>query len=468
MLQVLFPPLVGAVVEAMSNMSKLCPEEIRNVMIDCVTDGVFTIDENRRITCFNRAAEMILGITREEAVGQYCYDVLRGSRCEQECALQETIRTGQHVVCQSCYIVNSQGQSIPISISTALLKNKEGKVIGGVETFRDLSEIERLRKELAQTYTFQDIVTRSKSMRSVLEMIPRVAESPTTVLITGESGTGKELVAKAIHDLSPRREKPFVAVNCSALPDTLLESELFGYKAGAFTDAKQDKPGRFSAAEGGTIFLDEIGDVSPGMQAKLLRVLQERVYEPLGSVEPAKADVRVIAATNRDLEKRVADETFRRDLYYRINVMRLKLPALKERRADLPLLVEYFVSKFNAMQGKNVTGISQRAMLALMQHDYPGNVRELENVIEYAFVLCPEGLIEVYHLPPEFNNESSTKNSEEIGNVTLREMEVLHIMETLRRHDGNRDAAAKALGIHRATLFRKIKTLGIQLPEMDN
>jgi PAS domain S-box-containing protein len=448
-------------------MDKTCPEQIRDVMLDCVADGVFTVDEDRRITCFNRAAEMITGVPRAEAVGQHCFDVLHGNRCEKECALQETIRTGRPVVCQGCYIVNAQGQSVPISISTSLLKDREGKVIGGVETFRDLSEIERLRKELAQTYTFQDIVARSKPMRRVLDMIPMVAESLTTILITGESGTGKELVARAIHDFSPRREKPFIAINCSALPDTLLESELFGYKAGAFTDAKQDKPGRFAAAEGGTIFLDEIGDISLAMQAKLLRVLQERVYEPLGSVEPVRADVRVITATNRDLDQWVKDEIFRQDLYYRINVMRLRLPALRERRGDLPLLVEHFVSKFNAIQGKNITGISQRAMLLLMQHDYPGNVRELENVIEYAFVLCPGGLIEVYHLPHEFYDGSSHEASEGIGHVTLQEMEAMYITETLRRHKGNRDAAAKALGIHRATLFRKIKSLDIRVSDTD-
>jgi PAS domain S-box-containing protein len=465
----LFAPTEGRLwEEGISVTDQTCPEQIRDVMLDCVADGVFTVDEDRRITCFNRAAEMITGVPRAEAIGQHCFDVLRGSRCEEDCALRETIRTGQPVVCQSCYIVNAKGQSIPLSISTALLKDREGKVIGGVETFRDLSEIERLRKELERKYTFGDIVARSEAMRQVLEIIPRVAESSSTVLIEGESGTGKELLARAIHDLSPRREKPFVAINCSALPDTLLESELFGYKAGAFTDARQDKPGRFAAAESGTIFLDEIGDMSLAMQAKLLRVLQERVYEPLGSVEPVRANVRVVAATNRDLDQRVRDEVFRQDLYYRINVMRLKLPALRERRGDLPLLVEHFVSKFNVMQGKTITGVSQRAMLLLMRHDYPGNVRELENAIEHAFVLCSGGLIEVYHLPPELHHDSSSEASEGIGHVTLQDMEVMHITETLRRHGGNRDAAAKALGIHRATLFRKIKSLDIRVPDADS
>jgi len=329
----------------------------------------------------------------------------------------------------------------------------------------DPETAEVTRKELARAYTFQDIVARSKPMRRVLEMIPRVAESHTTVLITGESGTGKELVARAIHDLSPRRENPFVAINCSALPDTLLESELFGYQAGAFTDARNDKLGRFAAAEGGTIFLDEIGDISPAMQAKLLRVLQERVYEPLGSVRPIQADIRVIAATNQNLDRQVQDAAFRQDLYYRINVMQLRLPPLRERQEDLPLLVEHFVAKFNAIQGKNIAGVSQQALLHLLRHDYPGNVRELENAMEHAFVLCPGGLIEAYHLPPEIHDGSPCQASEGIGNITLKEMEMMHITETLRRHGGNRDAAAKALGIHRATLFRKIKSFGICLPD---
>ena len=442
-------------------MHSTCPEEIRDVMLDCVADGVFTVDRDRRITCFNRAAEEITGVPRDEAIGRFCYDVFRGKRCKDDCALLETICTGRRVVCSSCSIVSAAGREVPLSISTALLTDRDGNVIGGVETFRDLSEIERLRKELERRHSFGDIVAKSDAMRGVLDTLPRIADSASTVLIEGESGTGKELVARAIHDLSPRSKKPFVAVNCAALPDTLLESELFGYKAGAFTDATRDKPGRFAAAEGGTLFLDEIGDVSAAMQAKLLRVLQERVYEPLGSVESRRANVRVIAATNRDLKALVREKAFREDLYYRVNVIRISLPPLRERRGDIPLLVEHFISKFNALEGKNVAGVSQRALLLIMRHDYPGNVRELENVVEHAFVLCPGGLIDVDHLPAELRRPDSTGMERRIGTVTLREMEALHIAETLARHDGNRDAAAKALGIHRATLFRKLKSLGI-------
>lgn len=436
-------------------------------MLDCVGDGVFTVDTDRRITCFNLAAEKITGVPRSEALGQYCYDVLHGSRCEEDCALHETMQTGRPVVCKGCHIVNAHGKGIPLSVSTAVLTDRDGTVIGGVETIRDLSEIEKLRKELEQKHTFGDIVAKSDAMGRVLELIPRVADSPTTVLIEGESGTGKELVARAIHDLSPRRNQPFVAVNCGALPDSLLESELFGYKAGAFTDAQKDKPGRFAMADGGTIFLDEIGDISPAMQTKLLRVLQERVYEPLGSVDTVQANVRVVTATNRSLTQLVRDGVFRQDLFYRVNVMPIQLPALRERRNDIPLLVEHFVSKFNTLQGKNIAGVSQHAMLLLMQHDYPGNVRELENTMEHAFVLCAGGLIEEYHLPADVRGRSAPNAAAKVGDVTLQAMEVMHVTETLRRYDGNREAAAKALGIHRATLFRKIKSLGIHVPDSD-
>ena len=448
-------------------MGATCPEHIREVMLECVTEGVFTVDQERRITCFNRAAEEITGIPRSEATGKYCFDVLRASRCENDCALLKTIRTGRTTLCQECHIINARGEHVPVSISTAVLRDRAGTVIGGIETFRDLSEIERLRKELTRTFTFDDIIARSKAMRDVLEMIPSIAQSPTTVLIGGESGTGKELVARAIHNLSSRRQKPFVAVNCGALPDNLLESELFGYKAGAFTDAREDKPGRFASAEGGTLFLDEVGDISPAMQAKLLRVLQERVYEPLGSVSSVQADVRILAATNRDLEQLVRDGSFRQDFYYRINVMRIKLPPLRARREDIPLLVEHFITKFNAIHGKGITGISQHAALFLMQHGYPGNIRELENALEYAFVLCPGGLINAHHLPSELNHGATAETADPMRDLALKDLEIMHITETLRRHGGNRDAAAEALGIHRATLFRKIKSLGIRTPNAE-
>jgi transcriptional regulator with PAS, ATPase and Fis domain len=346
------------------------------------------------------------------------------------------------------------------------LKDDNNKVIGGVETFQDLSQVEQLRKELQSSHTFEDIVGRSPAMMRLFEMLPLIAESSSTVLIEGPSGTGKELFARAIHNLSPRRKKRFVAVNCAALPDTLLESEFFGHKAGAFTDARRDKVGRFMLADGGTIFLDEIGDISPALQVRLLRVLQERTVEPLGATEPVKVDVRVIAATNKDLTKLVEDGKFREDLYYRIRVVRLGLPGLKERREDIPLLVDHLLAKFNRLQGKAITGVSIEAMAQLMEYDFPGNVRELENIIEQAFVLCRGEIIELHHLPPELRPAVESSDGK-AGPMSLEAMEKSLIAETLRRYAGNRKSAARVLGINTSTLYRKIKDLEIETPASD-
>ncbi|MFW6106926.1 MAG: sigma 54-interacting transcriptional regulator, partial [bacterium] len=305
----------------------------------------------------------------------------------------------QPIVNATAHIVNENGRRVPIRIATALLKGKRGEIVGGVETFQDLTQVEQLQKELQARYSFEDMVGRSPAMIRLFEILPQIAASSSTVLIEGPSGTGKELFARAIHNLSPRKKKPFVAVNCAALPDTLLESELFGHKAGAFTDAKRDKPRRFQLAEGGTTFLDEIGDVSPAMQVRLLRVLQERVVEPLGSIKPVPVDVRVIAATNKNLTKLIRTGAFREDLYYRIHVVHLMLPGLDKRREDIPLLVDHLIAKFNRLRGKQIAGVSDEVLARLMEHDYPGNVRELENIIEQAFVLCRGGMIELSHLP---------------------------------------------------------------------
>jgi PAS domain S-box-containing protein len=298
-------------------------------ILDSINEGVFTVDLEWRITAFNRAAERITGVRKQDAVGRACSDVFRASICEESCALRRTFSSGEPNVSATANIINASGKRIPIRISTALLRGQDGAVIGGVETFQDLSQVEQLRKELEARYTFEDIVGRSPAMRSLFDIVPQIAASHSTVLIEGESGTGKELFARALHNLSSRSKKRFVAVNCAALPDTLLESELFGYKAGAFTDARRDKPGRFVLADGGTIFLDEIGDVSPAMQVRLLRVLQERCVEPLGATEPVKVNVRVLAATNKDLAQLIREGKFRDDLFYRIRVIHLKIPALE-------------------------------------------------------------------------------------------------------------------------------------------
>ncbi len=439
---------------------------IQQIILDSITDGVFTVDDQWRITSFNRAAERITGVPRAEAIGRPCCEVFRANICETACALRQTLDSGHPIVNKAVYILNAEGQRIPISISTGVFRDHTGKAVGGVETFRDLSHVEQLRKELESRYTFADIIGHSPAMRQLFDVLPQIAESDSTVLLEGASGTGKELFARAIHSLSRRRDKPFVAVNCGALPDTLLESELFGYKAGAFTDAQRDKPGRFALAEGGTIFLDEIGDISPAMQSRLLRVLQQRVFEPLGSTESVNADFRVVAATNKNLRALVQDGRFREDLFYRVHVVHLKLPALKDRREDVPLLIDHFVSKFNRLQQKDVAGVSDSALACLMNYDYPGNVRELENIIEHGFVLCRGSLIELEHLPGHIRTQASPLVSG-AHPMTLESMERRLIIDALRRHGGSRKKAAAQLGIHPSTLFRKAKAYGIPLPESD-
>ncbi|RJP28589.1 MAG: PAS domain-containing protein [Candidatus Omnitrophota bacterium] len=436
------------------------------VILDSIADGVFTVNSEWRITSFNRAAETILGIPREEAMGKPCCEVFRSSICETQCALKETINTGKSIINKTIFVINVKGERIPISISTAILRNAKGELIGGVETFRDLSQLEELQKKLYEKYSFTDIIGRSLPMRKIFDILPQIAQSDATVLLVGESGTGKELFARAIHNLSTRRKHEFVAVNCAALPDTLLESELFGYKAGAFTDAKKEKPGRFAIADRGTVFLDEIGDISPAMQTRLLRVLQERIIEPLGATKPVPVNVRVITATNKDLAKYIRKGLFREDLYYRIHVIRIEIPPLRNRKEDVPLLIRHFLSKFNRLYNKDITDVSDSVMVVLMAHDFPGNVRELENILEHAVVLCPGGLVELHHLPPDLLPGEHPMVS---GNhrLSLKELEKMHITNAIQQCNGNRTAAAKALGIHPSTLFRKIAYLGLELPDQD-
>jgi len=438
-------------------------------ILESISDGVFTVDAGWRITSFNRAAENITAIKKREAIGKPCSEVFRASMCEADCALRHTVKTGKPIINKSAFIVDANGRRIPVSVSTAILHDEHGKIIGGAETFRDLSLVEELRKELEGRFQVGDLVSRSVSMRRIFDVLPQVAASDATVLIHGETGTGKELLARAIHNLSPRKNSPFVPINCGALPDTLLESELFGYVKGAFTGAGKDKPGRFALAEGGTVFLDEIGDISPALQVRLLRVLQEKTYEPLGGTKLLHANVRVVAATHRDLSAQIRKGVFREDLFYRLNVVKLDLPPLRKRKEDIPLLVEHFVTRFNRRQDKTVSGVAPDVMAVLMAHDYPGNVRELENIVERAFVLCSSGRIERIHLPSEFAGQLSAASSP-VGNTIAsqsRAAESQAIRTALERHGFNRLAAASELGLHKSSLFRKIKALGIDLPEQD-
>jgi len=431
-------------------------------ILNSIADGVFTIDLDQSVTSFNKAAELITGISRKQAIGQKCFDVFHANICQGSCAMEKTMKTGKTIIDLRINILNSEGKIVPVSVSTAVLKDEKGKIIGGVETFRDVSAIEEMRREIAKQYSFQDIVSKNHEIQKIFNILPDIAKSGSTVLIQGPSGSGKELFARAIHNQSNRSRGPYVVVNCGALPDTLLESELFGYVKGAFTDAKQDKPGRFARAEGGTLFLDEIGDLPLSLQVKLLRVLQNGEYEPLGATKPVKAKVRIIAATNQNLTQLLSQGKFREDLYYRLNVIKITLPSLEKRREDIPLLVDHFVHKFNVKMERKITGVSPEVMELFMHYDFPGNIRELENIIEHAFVLCRNSVITIEHLPQELKtrgNHMSDKPS--TAPPLLKEAEARIISDILRKHNGNRAEAARELGMDRTTLWRKIKKLGV-------
>lgn len=436
--------------------------EYQEIILDSITDGVFTVSLDWHIMSFNKAAEAITGIPREAAIGQLCYEVFRANVCESGCVMHQTIKTGEAIRNMPIYIIRGDKKRIPVRVSTTLLRNPAGEIIGGVETFSDLSVVHRLRKELQKQHSFGDIVSKNKKMLKLFSLLPHVARSSSTVLIEGASGTGKELFARAIHNNSARKNGPFIAVNCGALPDTLCESELFGYKAGAFTDAKKDKLGRFALAEDGTIFLDEIGDISQAAQVRLLRVLEQKVFEPLGSTRPVKTNARVITATHRNMAERVEQGRFRDDLFYRINVLKLSLPPLSERKEDISLLTDHFVECFGQLSGKQIVGVSREAMAALMLHDWPGNVRELENAIEHAFVLCQDELIHLRHLPSHLVPQDRSMLVP--SGLTLREIEKRSIYEALERHGWKKVKTARELGIDKNTLRRKIKRLEIVQP----
>lgn len=431
----------------------------RAVILDNVADGIFTVDTNWRITSFNRAAEKITGVSRQAAIGNYCSDIFHSSICGKSCAIAASISSGQPNGNRCIQIRNSDNEQVPVSISAAPLYDNQGHLIGGVETFRDLRPSKTQQYGCCKQKQMGDIISNSPAMSRIFEIMPRIAQSDSNVLVLGESGTGKEILAKTLHKLSNRHSGPMVTVNCGALPDTLLESELFGCKAGAYTDAKADRIGRIAAAEGGTLFLDEIGEISLAMQVKLLRVLETKLYEPLGSNEAIQADIRILAATNCNLEDLMLKGLFREDLFYRLNVVKLEIPTLRERIHDIPLLLSHFIEKFNAEKNMDIGGLADETLRILMQYDYPGNIRELQNIIEYAFILCKGGLIYPEHLPTTLKG-SPPNHAEPTVNCTepkcLNEIEKQAIFDALKRNNWKRMKTCRELGISKDTLRRKI------------
>jgi len=438
----------------MSTQDKSSNENLQTIL-DSVADGVFTVDENMRITTYNRAAEEITGFSAKEAIGKHCYDIFRAGVCFSACPVKEALETGQPVINREVDIIAKDNRDVPISVSASVLRDKDGKPVGGVETFRDQSLIFALKREIEKKFSFQDLTSRNSAMRRLFDVLPDIAESEATVLLQGDSGTGKELFAKAIHNLSGRKDGPLVTVNCGALPEPLLEAEIFGSKRGAYTGAVENRPGRLSMAEGGTLFLDEIGDLPLPLQVKLLRVLENHEFQPLGASNPLKANVRFITATHRNLEQMVEQGTFRRDLYFRINVVGLEIPSLSERPEDIPLLIDIFLDRFNRTYSKKIRGFSAEALQVLLNHSYPGNVRELLNLVEQTVILCRDSEIGIEHLPAGFLAVNHPEQTETFSKRKRPTKEVLESM--LTRYSGNRKKVAHQLGVDRTTLWRWMK-----------
>jgi PAS domain S-box-containing protein len=433
------------------------PDKLSKIIFNSISDGVFTIDKKCRITSFNKAAEEITGFRQHEAIGKHCYDIFRTEICNKRCALKDTLKNEEPIENVRVKIISRNGCEVQISVTTTILREEDGTIIGAVEFFRDVSEIEHLKKQFDQTRTLDKIVSLNPKMQQIIGLLPNIAGSDSNVLIHGPSGSGKELFSQVIHNLSPRQYGPYIKINCAALPPNLLESELFGYEKGAFTDAKRDKPGQFCLANGGTLLLDEISEMDISLQVKLLRVLNNGEYMPLGSSKTMHSDARIIAATNADLEEEISKGKFREDLYYRINVVDIKVPALKERVEDIPVLTEHFINVFRRKMRKPIRQISSQALTLLRKYSFPGNVRELENAIEHSFVMCNGTEILTEHLPgniKKFENQPLPQATVEID-------EKQQIINALRHNKGNKSKAAIELGMHRTTLWRKLKEYGL-------
>ena len=446
---------------------------------ESMADGVFTLNSEGRITSWNPAMERISGYKAEEVLGRSC-SLLNFNRCFgracptglEECGI---LRHEQPETTE-CFLTHKDGYDVPVVKCARVVKNDNGEIVGVVETVTDLTELKEARKRaeeaisrLVELHRFDRIIGKSHGMQQVFSAIKAAAASDATVLLEGESGTGKELVAGAIHYNSPRSRMPFVTVNCSALSEPLLESELFGHVRGAFTGAIRDRKGRFEEADGGTIFLDEVGEISPYIQVKLLRVLQEKEIERVGESTRRKVDIRIIAATNKELMDLVRRGHFREDLYYRLKVFPIHIPPLRTRKEDIPLLVSHFVAHQNKKTGKKIRGLSQAAMRILMDHDWPGNVRELQNAIEHAFVLCDEEYIDVFDLPVEIRQLAyrpykgarvgiSAERPTKRDNLN-KEM----LIDLLEKCNWNKAEVARQIGLSRTAVWKYMKKWQIPL-----
>jgi len=442
-------------------------------VVQTMLDGLMVVDPDGIILSVNNAFEALTGYGEKELIGKSC-KILQCSTCFQSMALGgvkhcQLFSEGQ-LRHKRCTIKRKDGFPVHVLKNAAVLKDKDGVVVGGVENLADCTElvardqvITSLRRELSIEESFEGIIGKSSPMQQVFDLIQSAADSEAPVAIQGESGTGKELVATAIHRLGARSEGPFVKVNCAALNESLLESELFGHVKGAFTGADRNRKGRFEAASGGDIFLDEIGDIPLATQVKLLRVLQEKEIEKVGDHKPLSIDVRIITATNKDLKRLMEEDRFREDLYYRVGVIPIYLPPLRERREDIPLLIDAFISRIRLKSRKKITIMNEEALESLVNYDWPGNIRELINAIEYAFVLCPGEEILRNHLPPNIIGKNGTPLAKRHKKAKTVSVEKEAILEALQKTNGNKTEAAGILGISRVTLWKRLKEYDIQV-----
>jgi len=440
-------------------------ERSLKIILDNLDVGIFTVDRSGHITFFNTEAEKITGYNRRDVLGELCTTLFEGRGGQELCLLKESIVDGASRSSQHGQMATRDGVTIPIRANYMALRNEKGTIVGGLVTFHDLTLVHQFKQAMSNRYTFHDMVGKSPAMQKLFGMVNIVASTDATILIEGATGTGKDLLAKVIHSASQRADKPFVKVNCAAIPDNLLESEIFGYVKGAFTGADRNKIGRFQEAERGTILLDEIGDLPISLQAKLLRVIEDKEFYPLGSRHTVKVNTRIISATNRNLEKLVEKRLFREDLFYRLNVFRLEIPPLKGRQIDLPLLIGHILRRLGAARGQQPPEISEKVMKILLNYDYPGNVRELENILEHALITCQNKTLQERHLPEYFLSPKTvhpTRPPEKQKRLpTSDNQECKEILAALNEHNWHRIQTATALGMDRTTLWRKMKKYGL-------
>jgi len=440
-------------------------ERSLKIILDNLDIGVFTVDRSGHITFFNTAAEKISGFNRRDILGEPCTIIFEADDAQEVCLLRETIVDGVSRGSRRGKMNTRDGVTIPIRANYMALRNEKGTVVGGLTTFHDLTLVRQLDQAMRDRYTYHDMIGKSPVMQKIFEMVNVVAATDATILIEGSTGAGKDLLAKVIHSASRRPDKPFVKVNCAAIPDNLLESEMFGYVKGAFTGAERDKTGRFQEADGGTIFLDEIGDLPLPLQAKLLRVLEDKEFYRLGSRHTVKVDVRIISASNRNLENLVAKRLFREDLYYRLNVFRIELPELRDRRVDLPILIGHILRRLSAANGSRLPEVSEKVMEILLNYNYPGNVRELENILEHALIICQEDTIQRTHLPEYLQARAGARKAVSSGFAEPasppENEERAELVAALQKFSWHRQKTASALGVDRTTLWRKMKKYGL-------